>query len=812
MEYKDLFEENKKLKEEVLRLREENDYLKSQISKKNQVFNDNIAACSILNPVFESNCTYKVTKNSSIEDKIKLYRSLFKGREDLFALRWEYKDIGKDGYSPYCSNIRKPGICDKKNIRCGQCGNRSLKPLDDEDIKQHLSGIKTIGIYPLLKGDMCNFFAVDFDGDNWQGDVKAVYESFKKFELFPSIEISRSGNGAHLWIFFEEPVSASKARHLGDLLMKHTMEHNFGISLGSYDRFFPNQDKMPKGNFGNLIALPLQRIPAKEKHSLFVDEDLKYYPDQWIYLSNIKRNKSSKVAEVIAVLEDSLNASENSSLFKKNEIVYKTESKNIPHLTDYQEKVEIIQSNGVIINTMQLPRELINEIKKLAIISNPEFYKRQALRLYLEKTPRNINCFDVNEKLIIMPRGCLEEIINLFERCKINYNLKEELITGNAIEVEFEGTLYENQLKACSEVLKYDYGILHASTAFGKTVAALNIIAERKVSTLIIVNSIELLEQWETKVDIFLDLGGRKTGKLGAGKKKPSQFIDIATVQTLYKAENLNEILNSYGMIIIDECHHMAAFTFEKVLKQCKTKFILGLTATIKRKDGLERIVEFQCGKIRYTDINKSDRGEKLAYAFIPRKITLKTEGYKEEKFKISAYYELIQKDEIRNNLIISDVMGVIKEGRNPIVLTERLEHLEYLEGAFTDLFARVIVLKGGMGVKQRQEVLNKLRSYKEEENYILISTGKYIGEGFDNIRLDTLFLTMPISWEGTLKQYAGRLHRMCDGKQIVKIYDYIDGNVPALMRMFKKREKGYKNMGYELEINAGIQNRMNFD
>ena len=409
MEYKNLLEENKSLKEEILRLREENNDLKNLLAEKNYPISTSIDSqpshkleppVSSSNTVNKDDCINYISKKCSIEDKINLYRSLFKGREDLFALRWERKDTQKGSYSPYCINIWKSGICDKRNIRCNQCENRNLKPLTDEDINEHLKGIKTIGVYPLLKGDLCHFFAIDFDGENWQGDVKAVYASFIKFDLCPSIEISRSGNGAHLWIFFEETILASIARHLGDLLMEYTMQNNFGISLSSYDRFFPNQDKMPKGNFGNLIALPFQRIPAKEKHSIFVDKDLKYYPDQWIYLSSIKRNKLSKITKVIEVLKDSCDNYKNSSLFKENEIEYETQKDSSPQIIEYKEKVEITLSNGVTINTIQLPRELLNEIKKLAIISNPEFYKRQALRIYLEKTPKNIKCFDMDEKNI----------------------------------------------------------------------------------------------------------------------------------------------------------------------------------------------------------------------------------------------------------------------------------------------------------------------------------------------------------------------------------------------------------------------------
>lgn len=428
MEYKELLKENENLKEENLLLKKEINRLKSLLISKNISHQDKLESkASLINcdSIKDSGC---VSKNSSMEEKIKLYKSLFKGREDVFAYRFEGKHGKRPGYVPSCNNEKNVAVCDKKNIRCNQCKNRSLKPLTDQEIRKHLSGTITIGMYPLLKGDLCSIFAIDFDDESWKQDVKVVYESFKKFDLNPSIEVSRSGQEAYLWIFFEEPILASKARRLGDLLMKYTIQHNFGTSLNSYDRFFPNQDKMPAGNFGNLIALPLQRIPAKEGYSLFVDENFNYYQDQWIYLSSVKKNILSKVIEAIKVLESELSENGEALLFKENIEVYSANNniKKAVTPTDYTGKMKLILSTGVIINTAELPRELLNEIKKLAAFSNPEYYKRQALRLYLGKTPRFINSFYETVKYLVMPRGCREDIINLLEKYKIDYEEKDE--------------------------------------------------------------------------------------------------------------------------------------------------------------------------------------------------------------------------------------------------------------------------------------------------------------------------------------------------------------------------------------------------
>lgn len=807
MKYTNLLEENRKLIEINNKLLKENNELKRLLEKYKIVYENNEKYH------IEKHIEQKigeVCKSSSTEKKLNLYKSLFRGRYDVFAIRFENKNTNKAGYAPCCLNQWKPGICNKKKVKCSECLNRNLKALSDEDLIMHFKGLKTIGMYPLLKGDLCNFFAIDFDDERWKEDIIAVYKSFKNFGIVSAIEISRSGSGAHLWIFFNNSISATKARYLGNLIMQYTIDSNIGMSLDSFDRFFPNQDKMPKGNFGNLIALPLQRVPMEKGFSMFVDEDFRVYDDQWIFLSSIEKYDESKLDQVIECLGNVIKLERKETLLR-NEIIYEEELKDIIINKPLSNgKVNIILATGVYIEKTNLSRELVNEIKKLAMFSNPEFYRKEALRLYVGKISRTIRCFDENEKYILMPRGCRDSIVNLLRKYKLDFEIKDERINGEKIEVKFKGALYEQQLKARDELIKYDDGILYANTAFGKTVVALNIIATRKVSTLIIVNSIELLEQWESKINIFLNSSDFKIGKIGAGKKIYSNFIDIATIQTLNRMPDAEVVLNTYGQIIVDECHHIAAFTFENVLKKCKARYILGLTATIKRKDGFEAIVEFQCGNIRVTNLHKNSNDNKLAYELVPKTLSLDLIDYKSDKFKINDYYELMSQDKNRNNLIFDDIMNEANSGRNIIILTERIKHLEYMDSVLKKVFDRVIVLRGGMGKKQREDSITKLKSFKEGENFIIISTGKYIGEGFDEVRLDTLFLTMPISWEGRLKQYAGRLHRSYKEKELVKIYDYIDSNVPELLRMYKKRQKGYKAMGYELESNLGFQEAFN--
>lgn len=406
---------------------------------------------------------------------------------------------------------------------------------------------------------------------------------------------------------------------------------------------------------------------------------------------------------------------------------------------------------------------------------------------------------------MVLPRALLQEICSIFEGNKVTVNIQDKRILGINIDVVFNGILYDYQQIATEAILKHDNGILWASTAFGKTVVAASIIATRKVNTLIIVNSIQLLEQCEEKLKIFLEISKDNIGRLGGGKKKVSNIIDIATMQTLNKNNDLDEILNNYGQIIIDECHHIAAFTFEKVMKVAKTKYVLGLTATPYRKDKYDKIITMQCGPIVHKAASKVGNEKKIAHMLIPRNNEL--QSYKDlSKLKLSELYDEIMNDKFRNELIINDIIESFKLGSTPLILTERVEHLNILSNMLSAYTDKIVVLKGGMRNKQRNLALDMIKSFSKEEQFIILATGKYIGEGFDESRLDTLFLTMPISWKGVLQQYAGRLQRMYEGKNLVKIYDYVDKNVPMLVTMYTKRLKGYENLDYNIEENTGIQ------
>lgn len=743
------------MKEELEKLRNENQYLKQILVKMMNREN-----------TYEFNKI--VSKKSSLEEKIFLFKSLFKGRTDTYALRWE-SESGSIGYSPACGLEWQKPICQKPIIKCNQCQHRQPLTLTDQVLIDHIEGKKTIGIYPLLQDEKCSFLAVDFDKNQWQMDVLAFAETCKKWKIPYSVERSRSGNGAHVWIFFSTNVLAATARKLGVFLLTKTKELNNGFRLESFDRLFPNQDRLPKGGFGNLIALPLQKKPGRIGNSLFVDEHFIPYVDQWMYLSSVRKISEKEIQGIF-----------------KNPL-------NDQAIVSFPEKLKIELKNGIHIRKEGILSTLLSQITEIASFNNPEFYKAQAKRMSTYGIPRLIQCTDEGVEDIILPRGCLKELLDLLKNESIKFETLDQSYGGEKIDVNFHGTLSLQQTEVVNTLLKNNQGTLSATTGFGKTVVATAIIAERQVNTLVIVHRNQLIKQWVERLATFLNTSPNEIGQIGGGKNKITGRVDVATIQSLNYGGNLKAFITQYGQIIVDECHIISARTFENVLKQIRTKYVLGLTATPKRKDGLHPIITMQCGPIRSTiDAKSQAKVHPFSHRLIKRETNFNT-----KKTGFHEIYEELVLDSSRNVQIFDDVLHALEEGRSPIILTERLEHLEILKNKFREFVKNIIVLAGNMKKKDREKELERLSTIPNNEERLIIATGKYIGEGFDDARLDTLFLTLPISWKGTLQQYVGRLHRNYEGKQEVRVYDYVDEKVPVLKSMYDKRLLGYKSMGY---------------
>ncbi len=791
----------KKALAEIQELRRENTELRNQLLSinSNQVLQTNpketIVSVKALPAKLDS-----LDNNSSPVDKIALFKSLFKGREDVFALRWTGKD-GKGGYSPACSNQWNRELCKKyEKQSCFKCSNRKLSPLSDEIISEHLKGRIIVGIYPLLEDESCWFLAIDFDKKDWMTDVTEFRNTCNELNVSCYVEKSRSGNGAHCWFFFDKPIPARAARKFGSVLLTKTMERRHQIGLESYDRLFPNQDTMPSGGFGNLIALPLQKEARSRESSVFVDEEFKTVPDQWSFLSGIHKMSLYQIERIISDL--SQNSPVLGELIKSEEesdydIDFSVNKSDI--IDNLPEEIIVILSNMLYIIKSGLPNKLINKIMRMAAFLNPEFYRAQAMRMPTYNKPRVITLSETNEKYIMLPRGCLDSLYCLAELYNIKITLLDRTNQGITQNFSFKGKLTYIQNLAAQEILKHDFGILSAATAFGKTVVAISLIAHKNTNTLIIVHRKQLLEQWKERLVAFLNISAESIGEIGGGKSKRTNIVDIAIIQSLNSNGKIKEFIRDYGLVIVDECHHISAFSFEQVMKKVQAKYVYGLTATPIRKDGHHPIITMQCGKIRY----KVDAKMLNKYSIVTHKVIIRNTEFvipeaNNEKLAIQTVYQMLSEDEKRNDMIFDDLLWALEEKRSPMVITERTAHLEYLEKRLKGFARNILVFKGKMGKKQLQSILTKLHSIPDNEERVILATGKYIGEGFDDARLDTLFLTMPISWKGTLQQYAGRLHRTHHDKTDIRIFDYVDQKVPVLMNMFKKRLKGYHGMGYE--------------
>lgn len=728
------------------------------------------------------------------EEKIVLFRRLFRGRPDVYPVRWENK-AGKSGYSPACANEWKPGVCEKPHIKCADCTKRSLIPLSDQTIFDHLAGKHTVGVYPLLNDDGCHFLAVDFDKAQWQEDIRAFVQSCRELSVPVALEISRSGNGVHAWIFFSSVVSARDARRLGTAIISHTCNRTRQLELGSYDRLFPNQGTMPKGGFGNLVALPLQKQPREKGCSVFVDGTLQPYPDQWAFLASVQAMPAQDLEAAILLAMDNTHPLDVTFIREEDQREpWKQSALAQKKLPDPMPKsLSVTLANLIYFEKEQLPQPLTNRLIRLAAFQNPAFYKAQAMRLPVWNKPRIIGCAENYPRHIALPRGCLEAAQVLLRDNDIRCELKDERFTGDPIEICFQGTLRADQEKAANAMLKHDIGILCAPTAFGKTVTAAALIARRGVNTLILVHRTELLKQWKEKLQSFLGVEKDIIGTMGGGKIKPTGIIDIAVMQTLTRREELCDRLDRYGQIIVDECHHLSAFSFEHILKRGKAKYVLGLTATPVRRDGQQPIIYMQCGPIRHTANVPENAPKQLEVT--PHYITSIIDTSSDAR--IQDIFRYLAEDLSRTRAIVTKIAALYKQGRKVLVLTERTDHLGVIQDTLTPVVQKFYTLHGRVSKKQRTKVITELDALPGDTPRILLATGKLVGEGFDHPPLDTLILAMPISWKGTLQQYAGRLHRDHVSKTDIQIIDFVDTGHPALLRMWEKRQRGYRAMGY---------------
>jgi len=616
-----------------------------------------------------------------------------------------------------------------------------------------------------------------------------------------------------VWVFFEEAIPAILALWFGANVLTETMEHRPEIGLSSYNRFFPNQDTLPKGGFGNLIALPLQKRARQRGNTVFLDEQFNPHADQWAFLTSLRKLSRARVealardaegrGRIIAVRLAVAEDDEDDSPWLAPPSRRRKEP---PILGPLPESLELILGDGIYVPKANLPPGLRNRLLRLAAFQNPEFYRAQAMRLSTYGKPRIIGCAEDHPNHIALPRGCLDEVHEVLDALKIKAVLRDERCHGAPLNVSFIGRLRPEQQAAAEAMLAHDTGVLAATTAFGKTVVAAWLIAQRGVNTLVLVHRQQLLEQWIERLSAFLGLPAKAIGRLGGGRKQLTGKLDVALIQSLVRKGVVDDRVAAYGHLVVDECHHLSARSFELVARRAKARFVAGLSATVTRKDGHHPIIFMQCGPVRHrVDARQQAAARPFAHQVLVRPTGFRAPADIEQdpRVEFQRLYESLMNDDVRNRMICSDVVCAVREGRWPLVLTERTEHLQHLAQQLSKVVPHVIMMQGGMGRKELQAALNGLAGTPETAGRVVLATGRFIGEGFDDARLDTLFLTLPVSWRGTIAQYVGRLHRFHEGKRNVQVYDYADLNVPMLARMFDRRCRGYEAVGYSILLPA---------
>ena len=750
-----------------------------------------------------------VTDRSPSEAKVILFRSLFTGREDVFPLRWENARTGKAGYAPACANEWKPSLCGKPHVRCGACPNQAFLPVTTKVIAAHLRGRHTMGVYPVLPDGTCRFLAADFDRETWRRDASAFLDACRSKEVPAALERSRSGNGGHVWIFFANPVSAALARRLGSHLLTEAMARRPGIGFGSYDRLFPSQDTVPDGGFGNLIALPLQGGPRGSGNSVFLDAGLEPHADQWAYLSSLRRMPLADVEAVVGEAEWQGRIVGLRLPLEDPEVDEKPWTE-LPsrHWTGtavegpLPERIKVVFGDRLYIPRAGMSPSLVDRLVRLAAFQNPAFYRAQAMRHSTWNIPRIVACAELLPRYVALPRGCRAAMEELLDGFNIKIDFQDERNPGRAVEAAFLGELTPEQKSAMDALLKHETGVLAAGTGFGKTAVAAAAIAARGANTLVLVHRRQLMDQWLARLGAFLGLPESAVGRIGGGVRRPGGVVDVGVIQSLARKGVVDDIVADYGHLVVDECHHLSAVSFEAVASRAKPRYVLGLSATVTRRDGHHPIIFMQCGPVRFRTHAKAEaRRRPFRHRVVLRATSFQLpKDLEVDRPAIQQVYAALAADGARNDLILEDVRAALEAGRSPLILTERREHADHLADRLDGFVRNVVLLRGGLGARQRREISERLESIPDAEERVLVAVGRYIGEGFDDARLDALFLAMPVSWKGTLEQYAGRLHRLHPAKREVTVHDYVDGAVPALRRMSERRIRGYRSLGYEVD------------
>lgn len=756
--------------------------------------------------------------------------SMFWGREDIFAKR------AKNGnYYPQCDNRWNNVLCPRQRgekADCSKCSHTSWTKLSVEHIVSHLIGYKedgtdVIGVYPLLPDGTCRFLVFDFDNhekeagktdfantdDEWLDEVDSLRRICRQNGIDALVERSRSGRGAHIWILFQSPVAASLARNFGFLLLDIGASSINLKSFRYYDRMYPSQDEAKE--IGNLIALPLQGKALKKGNSAFVDVNWNAYPEQWEHLLQTKKLSKNEVEKYIVKWQAKFweeKTPANYSFVEKRLKPWNRQDNFVP--SDVTGKLYLVLADGVYVDALNLKPRLQNQIRCMATFDNPIYYKNRRMGYSNYYNFSTIYMGQDVDGYIKVPRGLLENIITECKKSNIEYKIEDHREKGQPIRASFRGELRMQQDLAAQRLLAYDNGILSAATAFGKTVVCSYLIASRRVNTLILLESTELISQWQEELERFLQIdeeppeyqtkSGRvkkRTSVIGilkGGKDTLTGIVDIAMIGSLYKKGDFHEKINSYGMVIVDECHHAASATAQEILKKVNAKYVYGVSATPIRSDNLEKINYMLLGSVRhkYTAL---ERAEEQGIGHYVRLRYTRMANLLKNKNDINEAYNFICANNNRNQQIMDDVRNAINTGRTPVILTKYKEHAKVIYEGIKEETDYAFLLYGDNSVRENENIRKQLQDVPREKTMVLVATGQKIGEGFNCPRLDTLMLAAPISFPGRLEQYVGRLNRDYEGKTEVIVYDYVDSHIPVFNNMYLKRLRTYKKIGFRI-------------
>ena len=826
----------KSLQSRIQALEDENRLLKERLEEAGVSYADIVSGdAEGAVEVYDPDQSARI-KKFDVTDKIAsdFFMMFCRGRKDVYDLRYTNPKTGKNGYYSQCFNRWDRGchIQKKDGVRCKDCELRAYKPVTLPLIKAHMNGTDpngndVVAIYPMLENNLCQLLVFDFDNhakgaeqedyanidDGWKEEINALRRICKNLNVDAVVERSRSGRGAHLWIFFKEMVPARLARKFGFALLEKGAESVNLKSFKYYDRMIPAQDALPEGGLGNVIALPLQGMALKSGNSAFIDENWNAYEDQLNVLAGTRRLTRQGIEDYLSLWYSTGSISEDNGTdapWDKNSEIEAGSVKGV---------VRIVLADRIYIDSTGMSNKTKRQLRRMATFSNKQYFQNQAMDMPNYDESRFIYLGSDEGKYIVLPRGLREEILKKFDNAGISYKIEDKRTKGQELNISFRGELRESQIPAVETMLENETGILHAATAFGKTVVCCDMIARRGISTLILVDRADLMNQWIKRLEEFLDIDEElpeyqtKTGRtrkrkslignLQGAHDTLTGIVDVAMIRSLKKKDGFHPKLKEYAQVYFDECHHAASDSAIEVLQEINAKYVYGVTATPKRGDGKEKINEFLLGPIRYRFTAK-DRAEEqninhLVYPRFTR--TVKPHHLSKTPYSNDAY-ELIRNNDVRDEQIIRDVADCVQAGRTPVVLTKYVDHAKKLSERLKTYADRLILLTGANGTKARRAQVEELNKVDNSDSLILVGTGSLLGEGFDFPRLDTLFMATPVSGENVVEQYVGRLNRDYDGKENVIVYDYVDSHIPKFDKMYSARMKAYKKIGYELCVN----------